>query len=116
MLRDDEAGDYGLTETPTCFDHALIGTGDRILRKQDPCGGRVEERLDDDANAWPGEQADSLAVRDGGVRVRRPPDVTDGAGHISHRIDVEQRQVLAGETRRGAVFVNGRGSNRKWRL
>ena len=67
----------------------------------------VEQRLDDNADARPGEQADTLAVGDGRVRVRRPPDFADGAGNIGRRMDVEHGEVLAGEARRRAVFVDG---------
>src|SRR5262249_47252313 len=42
----DEAVDYGFTETPTGFNHALIGAGDRILGKHNPGGGGVEKGLD----------------------------------------------------------------------
>ena len=55
LVRDDKAIDHDLTETPTGFDHALIGTGDRILGKHDAGGGGVEEPLDYYADARPGE-------------------------------------------------------------
>jgi len=55
MVRDDEAGDHGFTEPPTRFDQALIDAGDRVLGEHDPGDGGVEQRLDDDADAWPGE-------------------------------------------------------------
>jgi hypothetical protein len=45
--------------------------------------------LHDYANTWPGEEADTLAVRDGRIAVRRPPDLADGAGDIGDRMDVE---------------------------
>ena len=107
VVRDDEAGDDGFTEAPARFDQALIGAGDRVLGEHDPGDGGVEQRLDDDADARPGEQADTLAVGDGRVRVRRPPDFADGAGDIGRRMDVEHGEVLAGEARRRAVFVDG---------
>ena len=107
VVRDDEASDHGLTEAPTRFDQALIGAGDRVLGKHDPGDGGVEERLDDYTDARPSEPADTLAVGDGRVRVRRPPDFTDGTGDIGRRMDVEQGEVLAGEARRRAVFVDG---------
>ncbi len=107
VVGDDEAGDHGLTETPARFDQALIGTGDRVLREHDPGDIGVKQRLHDNANTRPGEQADTLAVCDGRVRVRRPPDFPDGAGYVGHRMDVEHREVLPGETCRYAVFVDG---------
>src|SRR5205823_12462391 len=73
----------------------------------DPGGGGVEEPLDYDADARPGEQTHTLAVRDGRVGVRRPPDFADGAGDIGGRMDVEQGEVWAGKARRRAVVVNG---------
>ena len=82
MVRHDDAGYHRLTKPPTRFDHALVGAGHRILGKHDPGGGGIQERLDDYTDAWPGEQADALAVGDGRVRVRRPPNFADGAGHI----------------------------------
>src|SRR5262249_48270187 len=107
VVWDDEAVDHGFTETPTGFDHALIGASDRILGKHDSGGGGVEKGLHYYANARSGEQADTLAVGDGGGRVRRPPNLADGAGDIVGRMDVEHGEVLAGKARRRAVFVNG---------
>src|SRR4029077_17613155 len=98
VVGDDEAGDHGLPEAPTRFDQALIEAGDRMLGKHDPGNGGVEERLDYDADARPGKQANTLAVGNGGVGVRRPPDFADGAWDIGRRMDVEHRKVLPGET------------------
>ena len=82
LVGDDEAGDHGLTEAPARFDQPLIGAGDRMFGEHHPGDRRVKERLDDNANARPREQADTLAVGDGRVRIRGPPDFADGAGDI----------------------------------
>src|SRR5216684_490049 len=113
LIGDDEAGDHGLTEAPARFDQALIGAGDRVLGEHDTGDGGVEQRLDDDADAGPGEQADTLAVGDRRVGVRRPPHFADGAGDIDRRMDVEHGEVLPGEACRRAVFVDGRRSDGK---
>ncbi len=106
MVRNDEAGDHRFTKAPTRFDQPLVGLGDRVLGEHHPGDVGVEQRLHDDADARPGEQPDPLAVGDGRVRVRRPPDLADGAGDIGRRMDVEHREVLAGEARRRAVLVD----------
>src|SRR5262249_40636348 len=74
IVRYDKTVDHGLTETPTRFDHALIGTCNRIFGKHNAGGSGVEECLDDYANARPSEQTNTLPVGDSRVRVRRPPD------------------------------------------
>ena len=107
VVGDDEAGDDRLAEAPARLDQAFVDASDRVLGEHDPGDGGVEQRLDDDADARPREQADTLAVGDGRVGVRRPPDFADGAGDIGRRMDVEHREVLAGEARRRAVFVDG---------
>src|SRR5262249_15233899 len=94
---DDNTVDHRLTEPPTCFDHALIGASDRILGKHDPGNGGIKETLDDYPDAWPGEEAHPLAIRDRRVRVSRPPDFADGAWDIGRRMNIQQGEVLAGE-------------------
>ena len=107
LIGDDEAGDHGLTEAPACFDQTLVGAGDRMFREHYSGDIGVEQRLDDNANARPREQADTLAIGDGRVRVCGPPDFADSCGYISRRMDIEHREVLPGETCRCAVFVDG---------
>jgi hypothetical protein len=114
VVRDNDAVDDCLTETPTGFDHALIGARDRVLSKHYPGSGGVEKCLHDHADAWPGEKADTLAVRDGRIGICRPPDFANGAGDIGSRMDVEQREMLSGKARLGAVFINSRRSDGKW--
>jgi hypothetical protein len=53
------------------------------------------------------KQADALAVGDGRVRVRRPPDVADGAGTSAAEWTLSTGEMLAGEARRRTVFVDG---------
>src|SRR5262249_30611494 len=113
VVRDHETVDHGFTETPIGFDHALVGASDRVFGKDDPGGGGIEKGLDYYANARPSEEADTLAVRDCRVRVRRPPDFADGPRDVGGRMDVEHSKVLAGEARRRAVFVNSRRSDGK---
>ncbi len=83
MIRDDEAGDHRLTEAPACFDQTLIGTSDWVLREHDSGHIGVKQRLDDNANARPSEQAHTLAIGDGRVRVCRPPDFADSCGYVT---------------------------------
>ena len=52
--------------------------------------------MHDYADAWPGEEADTLAVGDGGIGVRGPPDFADSSGYVSGRMDVEHGEVLPG--------------------
>ncbi len=85
-----------------------------MLSEHDPGDSGVEERLDDNANAGPGEQANALAVGDGRVRVRRPPDFADGVRDIGHRMDVEHGEMLPGETCRRAIFVDGGRADGEW--
>ena len=106
LIGDYEAGDHGLTEAPACFDQTLIGTGDRVFGEHDSGNIRVKQRLDDNANARPREQAHTLAIGDGRVRVCRPPDFADCCGYVTRRMDVEHREVLPGEACRCAVFVH----------
>jgi hypothetical protein len=107
MVGDDEAGDHGLAEAPARFDQALIGAGNRVLGEHHSGDIGVDESLDDNANARPGEQADTLAIGDGRVRVRRPPDLADGGWNIGRRMDVEHGEMLSGEACRRAIFVDG---------
>ncbi len=97
VIRDDKARDDSFTQSPACFDHALIGPGHRILCEHDASDIGIEKGLHDDGNAWAGEEADALSVRDGRVRVRRPPHLPQRVGHRFYGRDVEQREVLAGE-------------------
>ena len=62
--------------------------------------------LDDHADTRTGEQADTLAIGDGRVGIRRPPDIADRTGHVSSCMNIENGEVLAGETCRRTVFVN----------
>jgi hypothetical protein len=64
MIRHYKAGDDGLTEPPTRFDHPLISSGDWIFCKHDSGRGGVEERLHDDPDARSSKEADTLTVRD----------------------------------------------------
>src|SRR4029077_6530955 len=98
-------GHHRFTKAPGRFDQAFIGAGNRILGKHDPGARGIEKRLDDDANARSSEASNTLAVRNGRVRVCRPPDLADGAWDICRRMDVEHGEVLTGEARRRAVFV-----------
>src|SRR4051812_33467904 len=107
MVGDDEAGDHGLTEAPTRLDQALVGAGDGVFGEHDASDDRAQQRLHDDADARPGEQADTLAVGDRRVRVRGPPDIAYRTGNVGGRMDVEHSEVLAGKARRRAVFVDG---------
>src|SRR3954452_16012160 len=113
MIGDYEAGDHGLTEAPACFDQTLIGTGDRVFREHDSGDIGVKQRLDDNANARPSEQAHTLAIGDGRVGVCGPPYLADGCGYVMRRMDVEHRKVLPGEPCRCAVFVDGRRPDSK---
>jgi hypothetical protein len=71
VVGNDKAGDNGLTEAPARFDQAFISASDRVFGEHDPSDIGIEERLDDSAHAGPGEQANTLAVGDGRVGVRR---------------------------------------------
>jgi adenosine deaminase len=42
LIGDDEARDHGLTETPACFNQALIGTSDRVFREHNTGDIRVK--------------------------------------------------------------------------
>src|SRR5262249_40654861 len=116
VIWDDNAVDHRLTKTPAGFDHPLIGAGDGILGKHDSGYGGIKQALDDYPYAWPSEEAHTLAVRDRRVGVSGPPDFADGTWDISGRMNVQQGEVLAGEARRRAVFVNcGRpDGKRRW--
>ena len=83
LIGDDEAGDHGLTEAPACFDQTLIGTGDRMFREHHAGHIGVKQRLDDNANARSSEQAHTLTIGDGRVRVCRPPDFADSCGYVT---------------------------------
>jgi hypothetical protein len=113
LVGDDEAGDHRFAKAPARFDQALIRARYRMLSKHDPRNNRVEERLDDHANARPGEQANALAVGDGRVRVRRPPDLADGVRDVGRRMDIEHGKMLPGEACSCAVFDGGR-ADREW--
>jgi hypothetical protein len=106
MIGHHEAGDDRLAQAPTRFDQALVGAGDRMLGEHDAGGARVEQGLHHDADARPREQADLLAIGDGRIGIGRPPDLAHRVGHVGGRVDVEHRQMLAGEACRGAVFVD----------
>ena len=112
---DHAAGDDDLAEPPARLDQPLVGAVDRVLREHHPGDVGIEQRLDDDADARPGEQADPLAVGDRRVGVRRPPDLADRRAHVVDRRHVEQREVLAGEARVGAVLVGRRRAHRERR-
>src|SRR5213078_3874041 len=72
--------------------------------------------LDDDADARPPEQPDALAIGDRRVGVRRPPDLAHRVVDRIGRRHVEERHVLAGEARVGAVLVDrGRAHRQRHR-
>src|SRR6185369_11855990 len=111
VVGDDEARDHRLAEPPARLDEALVGAGHRVLGEHHAGDRGVEERLDDDADAGTREEADLLAVRDGRVGVRGPPHAADRVGYVARRVDVEERDVLPREARRGAVLVDRRGAH-----
>src|SRR4029079_15281338 len=113
LIGDYEAGDHGLTEAPACFDQTLVGTSHRVFREHDSGNIGVKQRLDDNANARPSEQAHTLPIGDCRVGVCRPPYLADGCGYVMRRMDVEQSEVLPGETCRCAVFIDGRRPDRE---
>src|SRR5579871_1445160 len=116
VIRNHEAGNHGFAEAPARFDQAFVDSGHRMLGEHDSRYRRVEKGLDDDADAGTSEQPDFLPIGDGRVRIRRPPDFADGARNVGRRMDVQDRQVLAREARRRAVFVNGgRPHGKRWR-
>jgi len=106
VVRDDEAGDHRFAEAPARLDQALVGAGDRVFGEHDASDAGVEERLHDDTDARASEQADTLAIGDGRVGVRGPPDIAHCAGNVGRRMDIEHGEVLAGEARSLAVFVD----------
>ena len=110
---DHAAGDDDLAEPPARLDQPLVGLVDRVLREHHPGDVGIEQRLDDDADARTGEEADALAVGDRRVGVRRPPDLADRRAQVVDRRHVEQREVLAGEARVGAVLVGRRRAHRE---
>ena len=112
---DHAARDDDLAEPPARFDQPLVGPVDRVLREHHPGGVGIEQRLDDDADARTGEETDTLAVGDRRVGVRRPPDLPDRRAQVVDRRHVEQREVLAGEARVGAVLVGRRRAHRERR-
>ena len=89
MVGDDETGDDGLAEAPACFDQALIGARDRVLGEHHAGDIGIKERLHDHADAWAAKEAHALAVGDGRIRVRRPPDLADGTGYVGRGMDIE---------------------------
>ena len=106
MVRHDEAGDHGFPEAPVRFDQPFVSASHRVLGEHNSGDARVQERLDDDADAGSGEQPDALAIGDGRVGVGRPPNAADGAWDVSRRMDVENGQVLASEACIGSVFIH----------
>jgi len=102
-----KAGDDGLAKTPTRFDQALVGAGDRVLGEHDTGDAGVEKRLHDNTHARACEQPDALTVGDRRIRVGRPPDVPHSARDIGRRMDVQHGQVLTREACSRAVLVDG---------
>ena len=90
MVGNDEAGDHRFAESPARFDQTLIGARHRVFGEHDTGNRRVQERLDDDADARPREQPDPLAIGDRRIGIGRPPDFAHGVRHIGRRMDVEQ--------------------------
>ena len=76
-------------------------------------GVGVEQRLDDDADARAGEQADPLAVGDRRVRVRRPPDLAQRRGTSSADGTLSRVRCWPAKLAVGAVFVDGRRAHRE---
>ena len=79
VVRNDKAGDHGLAKTQARFDDSLISPGDRVLGKHDPGDGGFEERLDDDADAGAGEQADAAEGSKTSVEPMEPTEAVDAA-------------------------------------
>ena len=113
MIRYHEPCNDRLAQAPARLDHPLVVAGDRILREHDSGGVGIEQPLDDDADARAGEEADALTVGDRGIGIRRPPDFLQRGDELVRRGHVEQRQVLPGEARLGAVLVGSGRAHRQ---
>src|SRR5262249_62221269 len=46
VIRNDEAGDHGLTKAPARLDQTLVGARDRVLGEHDPGAGAAPHPLD----------------------------------------------------------------------